>query len=92
MFSHWSETRVETRRNSRIKIIYNDGLTIAFTLTPKAGSFFSFAYSLLKIAFTKAELALGAGDARVVAGRSAPSTIAADSHPLADWAYKEKIV
>lgn len=40
-----------------------ESLTNAFTLTPKAGPFFSFAYALLKVAFTKALLALGVGDA-----------------------------
>jgi len=37
--------------------------TIAFTLTPKATPVFTFAKALLKVAFAKVLLALGAGDA-----------------------------
>jgi len=40
--------------------------TIAFTLTPKAGAFFPFANALLKVAFAKALVSLGAGSANVV--------------------------
>lgn len=39
--------------------------TTAFTLTPKAGAFFPFANALLKVAFAKVLVALGAGDANV---------------------------